>query len=207
MKNGAVHLFVFNGMADWEAAFAVAAINNPRFQQVPGRYRVVTVAASQTPITTMGGVRILPDDTLNGLSPVASNLLILPGGDAWLESGNREAIEKARSFMSVGVPVAAICAATFALARAGLLNDRRHTCNTPEFLISPSYHGSNLFVDVPAVADKNLITASGAAPVEFAREILCLLDVYSSDALDAWFALFRHGDASRYQQLARATAA
>jgi putative intracellular protease/amidase len=207
MKKGVVHLYVFDGMADWEAAFAIAAINSPQHQQVPGRYRIVTVAVSRDPITTMGGVRILPDDTLNGLSPVASSLLILPGGETWLQGGNREAIEKARNFLAVGVPLAAICGATVALARSGLLNDRRHTGNAREVLASPAYSGASLYVDEPAVADKNLVTASGVAPVEFAREILRLLDVYSPTALDAWFALFRHGDASRYYDLARASAA
>ena len=30
-----VHLFVFDSMADWEPAFAIAGINNPRFQRNP----------------------------------------------------------------------------------------------------------------------------------------------------------------------------
>ncbi len=207
MKKGVVHLYVFDGMADWEAAFAIAAINSPQHQQVPGRYRVVSVASSREPITTMGGMRIQPDDTLNGLSPVASSLLILPGGEAWLQGSNREALEKARNFMAVGVPVAAICGATVALARAGLLNDRKHTSNARELLASPAYRGTSLYVEETAVTDKNLITASGVAPVEFAREILHLLEIYSPAALDAWFALFRHGDASSYYELARASAA
>jgi putative intracellular protease/amidase len=207
MRQGAVHLYVFDGMADWEAAFAVAAINNPQFQKVPGRHRVVTVAAGPQPVTTMGGIRIQPDDTLNGLSPVASSMLILPGGDAWLEGRNSEALEKARNFLAIGVPVAAICAATVAMARAGLLNDRKHTSNAPEMLASPAYHGANHYENEPAVTDKNLITASGVAPVEFAREVLRLLEVYSSATLDAWFALFRNGDVARYYELVRASAA
>jgi hypothetical protein len=43
MNNSAVHLFVFDTMADWEAACAIAGINNPQFQLVPGRYHVTTV--------------------------------------------------------------------------------------------------------------------------------------------------------------------
>ena len=40
MNGRNVHLFVFDSMADWEASFAVAGINNPQFQREPGRYRV-----------------------------------------------------------------------------------------------------------------------------------------------------------------------
>ena len=50
-----VFLYVFDTMADWETSFALAGINNPRFQQHPGRYRVVTVGSTRRPITTMGG--------------------------------------------------------------------------------------------------------------------------------------------------------
>lgn len=47
MNANAVHLFVFDTMADWEAAFAIAGINNPQFQLDPGRYRVTTVGAAE----------------------------------------------------------------------------------------------------------------------------------------------------------------
>jgi hypothetical protein len=60
-----VFLFVFDTMADWETSFAVAGIHNPRYQQNPGQYQVVTVGTTRKPVTTMGGVRILPDTTLS----------------------------------------------------------------------------------------------------------------------------------------------
>jgi hypothetical protein len=66
-----VHLFVFEGMADWEAAYAVAAINNPQFQPERVRYRVVTAAATLAPVTTMGGVRIVPDVAVDAITPAA----------------------------------------------------------------------------------------------------------------------------------------
>jgi len=113
MKAETVYLFVFTTMADWEASFAIAGINNPRFQREPGRYRVVTVGRTKEPITTMGGVRILPDLTLDEISPAGSAMLILPGGDAWERGENTAAVAKAAEFLAVGVPVAAICAATF----------------------------------------------------------------------------------------------
>ena len=39
-----VHLYVFDGYADWEPAFAVAGIGNPQFHREPGRWRVRTAA-------------------------------------------------------------------------------------------------------------------------------------------------------------------
>ena len=50
MRNCSVHLFVFDGMADWEAAFAVAAIQDPRFQSNSGCFRITTAARFHAPI-------------------------------------------------------------------------------------------------------------------------------------------------------------
>ena len=200
--NKIVHLFVFDTMADWEAAYAVAAINSPQFQSGPNRYRVVTAAATLAPVTTMGGVRIEPDVTIDTVFPEDSAMLILPGGSAWENYGNSEALELAAQFMAAGVPVAAICAATLALARAGLLNHLRHTSNAREYLISSGYRGTAFYCGAPAVTDKNVITATGLAPVDFAREIFNRLNLYSAASIEAWYAMFKHCDISKYAALA-----
>jgi transcriptional regulator GlxA family with amidase domain len=201
MEAQTVHLFVFNGMADWEPAFAIAGINNPRYQREPGRFRVSTVGATAETVTTMGGVHIQPDLALSELSPTASAMLILPGGDSWELGENREAIEKAAEFLAIGIPV---CAATLALARAGFLDNRLHTSNAPEYLKASRYRGSSLYRNIPAIADGNLITASGTAPVDFAYQIFGTLNLYPEAALNAWYSLFKSGDASKYYALAGA---
>lgn len=202
MNNRNVYLFVFDSMADWEASFAIAGINNPRFQQNPGQYRVFTVGAGKQPVTTMGGLRIIPDLTLLDVDPRDAAMLILPGGDLWESGGNAEAIELARVFFIEGVPIAAICAATRALACAGMLDDFHHTSNSREYLAATGYRGSEFYCDVPAITDENVITASGTAPLEFSREIFRALNLYTDSALEAWYALFKFGDASRYLELA-----
>ena len=203
MRSNAVHLFVFETMADWEAAYAVAAIHNPQFQRLPGRYRVVTVGLTGDPVTTIGGVRIQPDRALNEISPLASTMLILPGGQSWEFGANAAAIEMARRFIAQCVPVAAICAATMALARAGLLDNRYHTSNARNYLSATGYRGGGFYRERPAVMDQGVITASGVAPLEFAREIFEALHLYGADALEAWYALHKYGDASAYYELAQ----
>jgi putative intracellular protease/amidase len=205
MENNTVHLFVFDTMADWEPAFAMAGINNPEWQLTPGRYKVRTVALGRESVTTMGGVRIHPDMMLDDVSPNASAMLILPGGKSWENGANTEAVDKAREFIAAGVPVAAICAATLALAKAGLLGDRQHTGNAREYLAASGYRGANLYRDTPAIADRNVITAAGTAPVDFAYEIFKMLRLYSDRDLEAWYALFKNGDPSKYYQLAAAS--
>ena len=207
MKQLDALLFVFDGLSDWETGHAIAAINNPRFQRLPGRYRVRTVALHSDVVQTMGGIRIVPDLTLAQASPVESAMLILPGGDAWESGGNQEAIEAAQSFLNAGVPVAAICAATAALARGGLLDKRRHTSNAREYLAATGYRGQSFYEEAPAVSDDNIITASGTAPVDFAQHIFRRLDLYPPAVLDAWHGLFKTGHREYFDALMRAVSA
>jgi putative intracellular protease/amidase len=205
MKQLTVHVFVFDTLADWEHGYAVAAINNPSFQSQPGRYRVQTVGLRQEPVTTIGGMRVLPDLTLDALQPSQSTMLILPGGEVWDDGGNVEAADKARAFLAAGVPVAAICGATAGLARAGLLDDREHTSNALDYLIATGYKGAALYQNQPAVTDGNLITANTTAPLDFAYHILKKLDAYPEAVLEAWFGLFKTGDPAYFAALLSST--
>lgn len=200
-----VHLFVFDGLSDWEASYAIAGINNPLFQQNPGRYRVLTVAPVPGPVLTMGGLRVTPDLTLDALRPADSAMLILPGGVAWEEGKHDKAIELAREFLDAGVPVAAICGATLALARAGFLDERRHTSNMRAYLAATQYRGAALYEDTPAVTDRGLITASGIAPLEFAVHIFRCLGLYKPAVVEAWYNLFKTASPEHYAALLQAT--
>lgn len=201
-----VHLAVYDTMADWEAGHAIAHLRSGRFHREPGGYEIVTVALTAEPITTMGGMRVTPDITLDRLAPEASALLILPGADLW-DAGDSLApfARAARTFLDAGVPVAAICGATAGLAREGLLDDRDHTSAVVQYLeAQEGYTGAKRYRDEDAVTDGDLITAGPTEPVAFAREILGRLDVYRPEVLDAWFRLFSRSDASAYEVLMNA---
>ena len=133
-------------------------------------------------------------------------MLILAGADTWLTGGNAEFAEKAREFLDAGVPVAAICGATGGLAAAGLLDDRRHTSNAKVFVEMMGSKGGDLYVDEPAVTDRGLITATAAAPVEFAREIFAELDLYEPEVLASWYKLYGQQDPAGYHELMGAQA-
>ena len=107
-------------------------------------------------------------------------------------------------FVAAGVPVAAICGATFGLARAGLLDDRLHTGNDPSWLASSGYGGAAHFVQGPAVDDRGVITASMTGPLEFARLILARLGIFSTRAREAWYGLHKTGDPACYVELMEA---
>ena len=196
-----VHLFVYDALSHWEYGFAVAGLNNPAFQKQPGRYRVQTVGMTSEPVTTAGGITILPDLALQALEPSQSAILILPGGPGWEEGQHPEAIALARRFLAAGVPVAAICGATAGLALAGILDDKRHTSNAPEYLQALGYQGAAGYQNQPAVTDGNIITASAMAPIDFAYQIFKKLDVYTADMLEAWYGLYTTGNPAHYARL------
>jgi len=167
----------------------------------------VTVAETLEPITTMGGVRILPDALLADLDPAQSDLLVLPGGALWDTGGGAAFTEAAERFLAAGVPVAAICGATAGLARAGLLDDRAHTSAAPEYLAMTGYAGGDRYVAARAVVDGALITAGPQSPVQFAGAVLGRLGLADEWTLAAYEALFADGDAAAFPVLMEAQAA
>jgi putative intracellular protease/amidase len=196
-----VHVAVYDTFADWEIGYAIAHLNKPLWHREPGRFTVATVGATPDPITTMGGLRIVPDLTLNEITPADSAMLVLAGNDIWPTEQFAPFAEKARAFLDAGVPVAAICGATGGLALAGLLDDRVHTSNAHEFLDSVGYAGAHLYRDEPAVTDRDLITASATAPVEFAHAILGRLEVFEPEVLESWFKLYGRRDPAGFYEL------
>ena len=97
--------------------------------------------------------------------------------------------------------MAAICGATAGLARAGLLDSRRHTSAAPEYLAYTGYAGGEHYVDARAVVDGDLITAGPDSPVQFARAVLERLGLVSDERLEAYEAVFHRSDASAFPAL------
>lgn len=201
MNEQAVYFFVFDDLVDYEASYALAAVNNPQFQRAPGKYRIQTLGLSADPVTTLGGVRIIPDVSLAEADVRKAAMLILPGGSKWEQGGNTEAMSLARSLLEAGKSVAAICGATLGLANAGFLNDRKHTSNAPEYLAPSGYRGAAGYVDTDSVTDSRVITAGAVFPEAFAREIAKALDLYTDVVHHAWYQLIRTGDRKYFFEL------
>ena len=186
----AVHLLVVDGFADWEPAHAIAELRRH------GGYDVETVGLSPAPVESMGGVRVLPTRTVSEVDPARVAVFILPGGDRWETAPVEPELGALLTRLDAkGIPIAAICGATVAIARLGLLRGRRHTSNGLEYLRSqvPGYSEAAGYVDAPAVRDRGLVTASGLGDVEFARELFEELDVLSAEDRSVWAGMFRSG--------------
>ncbi|QWH17718.1 glutamine amidotransferase [Bacillus mycoides] len=192
MQTKKVYLYVFNTMSDWEYGHLIAELNSGRyFKKELAPLKVVTVGANNEIITTMGGLSIKPDISLDECTLESNDLLVLPGGTTWGESIHHPILKKIGEALKLGTIVAAICGATEGLANFGYLDSRKHTSNDLEYIkmVCPNYKGEQLYKMEPAVCDENLITASGVAPLEFAMEVLKKIDVFAPDTLHSWYNL------------------
>jgi putative intracellular protease/amidase len=202
MANRTAHVGLYDTLADWEAGHLLAELHTGRFTGTS--FDLVTVAESRDPITTMGGIRMVPDAILSDLEPSDSELLVLPGAEMWDAGGGVAFAAAARRFLEAGTPVAAICGATAGLARAGLLDERSHTSDSAEYLAMTGYAGGDRFVDERAVVDGDLITAGSGSPVQFACATMGRLGLASEQTLAAYEDLFHRGDPAAFPVLMKA---
>jgi len=205
MNSGRAHFGLYDTLNDSEAGLLLVELRTGRF--TGASFDVVTVAESRKPITTLGGVRVEPDALLADLDPADSDLLVLAGAEMWDTGGGDMFAAAAGRFLEAGTPVAAICGATAGLARAGLLDDRRHTSAGPEYLAMTGYAGGGGYAEERAVIDGDLITAGPQSPVQFARATLQRLGLASERTLEAYEGFFDRGDSTAFETLMQSTAA
>lgn len=184
-----IYVFLFNGYSDWEIAYLSPEIMKS------GAFELVYFSVDGLPVQSMGGMRVLPDSSLARVNVADVHMLILPGGEAWVIGGNREIDPLVKALFAEKRAIAAICGATVYLAEQGSLNHLKHTSNDLYYLkgIAPSYSGERNYVNSLAVTDGHIITASGIAPIEFAREVFAALELYAEPDIEKWFQLFKNG--------------
>jgi putative intracellular protease/amidase len=184
-----IFVFLFNGFADWEISYLTPEINKSN------KIELVYFSIEGDPVTSMGGLQVMPTISLRELNPDSVSMLILPGGIAWEKGENKEIENLTLELFKTGKSIASICAATSFLAQLGLLNNLKHTSNDLNYLkaIAPEYKGDSNYQNTLAETDKNIITANGIAPIEFAREVFKRIELKSDQELDKWFQLFKNG--------------
>lgn len=187
-----VILYATDTMADWEYAYLTAGLAMAAEQQ-PDRFRLRVLADGQEEVTTTGRLRVRTDGDLADAATEDVALLVLPGGDTWSQ-GHERVLDLARTLLERGTPVAGICGATYGLARAGLLDSRRHTSNARDFLTASGYAGGDQYVEERVVDDDGLITAPATAPVDFSAAVFRRLELFPPEVTDAWYGLYTTGE-------------
>ncbi|MEZ7196942.1 DJ-1/PfpI family protein [Pseudodesulfovibrio karagichevae] len=163
-----VAIILTQGFADWEYGL-IAGAGGPFYGL---NIRFFAPAAGE--VRSMGGLSAIVAHGVEAVPEWAPGVIVVVGGTIWETEDAPVLDDLLLAHHSKGGIVAGICGGTLALARAGLLDDVRHTSNDADYLHrhAPGYTGSALFRPEPvAVTDNRVITAPGTAPVGFAAAI------------------------------------
>ncbi|WII72142.1 DJ-1/PfpI family protein [Bdellovibrio sp. 22V] len=182
-------IYLPEGFADWEGSFLMPEL-------VQNKKSFVTVSETGNDVLSIGRLKVKPEAALSSISIDEIEGLVLIGSDTWSDSSqNQKVLKLAGDLLKKGTLVAAICGATVAMAREGLLNERNHTSNFLPLLkqLVPAYRGEKNYKNDLAVTDGNLITASGVGALEFTMHLMRALNIYTEEKRQQWFALYKNG--------------
>lgn len=155
------------GFADWETTLLGAVARS--FYRIDVRY----AAPGGEPVTSSGGMNVIPDLALEAIDVAALDALVVSGGTIWKTPDAPDLTNLLRAARDAGKVVGLICDATVAGARTGVLDTVAHTSNGAGYLDETGYLGNALYQDVPhAVSDHKVVTATASAPVSFMHEVM-----------------------------------
>ncbi len=175
--------------ADWELAYLSSAVN----MLGGGKYENKTVSLTKDAITSIGGVKCLPDYDLQSL-PSDYDALMLIGGMSWHNEDTMQVKPLIDACIKGGKAVGAICDACRFLGSIGVLNGVKHTANDlNELKQYSSYANEQGFIHRQVVSDNNIITANGTAALEFAQEVLKILSVATEEQIKGWYDFHKLG--------------
>lgn len=184
-------VYLSDGYADYEQAYVCSKLNQNK------NFKVETIA-NNTQVKSMSGLNVIVDYTLcNSFDISEYEMLILVGGLYWKSINYKD--DKLSylcdNFLAQNKMLAGICDATTFMANNGYFNNRKHTANTLEYLeeYAPNYNGKTNYIEAQCVSDKNVISANGSASLEFARDILYILQAEDNNYLDAWYNMMKKG--------------
>lgn len=182
--------------ADHEIAYLSQAINVDQYalKERPKYFNRI-VAPTAEPVKSIGGFRTIPDYTFDNM-PQDFAALVLIGGMGWTKPV-ADAVEPiAKRAVAEGRIVGAICNGASFMAKCGLLNNVRHTGNGLSQLKmwgGERYTNAAGYINRQAVSDGGIVTANGSATLEFAREMLLLLQADTPEAIEMFYRFNKDG--------------
>ncbi len=180
---------ILEQFADWELAYLSSAVN----MLGEGKFENKIVSLTKNAVTSIGGVKCLPDCDLQDI-PKDYDALILIGGLSWHDEKAIELKPLIETCLKDGNVLGAICDACRFLGSVGALNKVMHTANSlAELQQHAAYTNAQGFIPRQAVADNKVVTANGTAPLEFAQEVLTVLSVASEEKIKGWYDFHKLG--------------
>lgn len=182
--------------ASHEMVYLMEAISSDEQQLKPSpKYVNRIVAPTADPVSAIGGFKVIPDYTFDNM-PDDFAALVLIGGFGWTKPIAEQVLPIIRKAIEKGKIVGAICNGASFLAKCGFLNTVRHTGNGLEQLKlwgGENYTNPDGYIHEQAVSDKNIVTANGSATLEFAKELLLLLENDTPERIEMYYQFNKQG--------------
>lgn len=156
--------------------FSVARLDDARRREDPSPFEVHLVAETRDVVTATGGLRVMPDCTLDECPPL--DVLVVPGGwgtRALLE--HRPLLDWVAARGAVAPTLTSVCTGALLLGRVGLLDGRRATTHwraldllravAPKATVEDALH---------VVEDGHVVTSAGiSAGIDMALRVVTRL--------------------------------
>jgi transcriptional regulator GlxA family with amidase domain len=152
--------------------FSITVLEGADAEEIPA-FEVVLVAEELKTISTVGGMKVIPDVSLADCPPL--DIVIIPGG--WGTRAQMKNLELRNWVQSRATEVqilASVCTGSFVLGAAGLLEGRRATTHW-ELLedLRRLCLSATVVADEHVVEDENLFTSAGiSAGIDMALRIV-----------------------------------
>ena len=161
--------------------FSVTRLDEARRREQPSPFEVLLVAERAEPVTTTGGMRVIPDHTLETCPPL--DLLLVPGG--W---GTRSAINDPHLIDWIAArgrqveTLTSVCTGAMLLGHAGLLDGRRATTHWRSLdWMTESFPHVTVERALHVVEDGHVVTSAGiSAGIDMALRVVAR---YHGDAI------------------------
>lgn len=153
--------------------FSVTRLSEERRREEPSPFEVLLLAERGEQVAASGGMRVLPDVTLEACP--ALDVLVVPGG--WgtrREMSNRRLLTWITERAADVETLTSVCTGAMLLGRAGLLDGRRATTHWRSLdWMRQSFPTVTVEEDFQVVEDGNVITSAGiSAGIDMALRVV-----------------------------------
>jgi len=153
--------------------FSVTRLDEARRREEPSPFEVWLVAERPGPLVTTGGMKVIPDHTLDTCPPL--EVLVVPGG--W---GTRAEIKNARLLAWIAErarqveTLTSVCTGSMLLGQAGLLDGRRATTHWRSLpWMRESFPAVTVEEKLHVVEDGHVLTSAGiSAGIDMALRVV-----------------------------------
>jgi transcriptional regulator GlxA family with amidase domain len=153
--------------------FSVTRLDETRRREEPSPFEVSLIAEGVDPVVATGGLRVIPDCTIDDCPPL--DILVVPGG--W---GTRKEIRNARILGWIAErggqveTLTSVCTGSMLLGQAGLLEGRRATTHWAALdWMRQSFPAVTVSDDMHVVEDGHIFTSAGiSAGIDMALRVV-----------------------------------